>query len=135
MNPMAPFDLTGFGVTSCDFECSLHRFDTWGMRTRPTVHNESAHGPSGENGCGSRNCFGVGGINVGREKIEKLILVSQHVGLPIKKQRHISMRDVIEKRQQFVAHPIPDEDGVGVGRVVHHWCVERVAQRNCVRPS
>ena len=95
MNPMAPLDLARFGDTTRNLEDSIDGIDSWGMRSRPFVHDEFAQRSAGQHHRRSGDSLGVGCVDVRRKRIQEGVFGTQQIGLTIQDPRYIALADLV----------------------------------------
>lgn len=119
-------DLAGCSGSGRDLEYPPH---CSGVGWIPVPRQPSADRPTceRERGGGQGDCVGrVDGLG---ETVEEIIVIAQKVGSSGRQRDDVSVRDVIEEGEDFGANPVASKTGVGIGRILDRFEVERLAQR------
>ena len=78
---------------------------------------------------------GVGGVEVGRERVHEVGLVAEHLGLAGEDRDDVALGDGVEQGEELVAHPVAAEGGRLVGRILDRSQAEVPAERPGLAPA
>ena len=74
-------------------------------------------------------------IDLGRQSVEQIEVVAQDIGGAGEHVDGVTLGDVGEQRERFVADPVAAERRIGVRRIGRHRQAERLAQRHRLVPA
>ena len=125
-------ELAGCGSTAGNSEHPSHGVGIWRV---PVVFEPLADSPRSQHPGGSRERVGVGGVDVGGQFVEELVVGAKEVGCAVEEHGDVALGDVIEQWEQLMSDPVATETWVDVGGVVDDREAELIAQSLSVGAS
>jgi len=117
--------LAGSGLTAGNREDPSHGV---GVRRVPVVFEPLTDGSRPQHPRCACQRVGVGGVDVGSEFVEELVVGAEQVGGAVEQHGDVSLGDVVEQWDQLVTDPVATETAVVVGRIVYDRETELLAQ-------
>ena len=116
-HPTSGTDIGGGHLETSDRQHSFNRCGVGGMRVRGIGSQPFAHCDPGDHHIGGGQSSGVSDIEQTRSATEMIGDIGEEIALTDKHRHRVAMGEVMQKRQKFMSHAIPQEHRIEVRRI------------------